>query len=986
MHFYENIEKTSENRMPTRSYYVPEGEAEKISLNGIWDFFYFENGNLAGDEDSPLPAIGRIRVPSCWQLQGFGAPNYSNKNFTFPVDPPYVPNVNPMGRYERSFSLEHKPSELRKRLYLRMEGAASCAVVYLNGQYIGMTQGSHLPAEFDLTEEAQEGENRLRIDVWRYCVGSYLEDQDMMRLNGLFRDVYLLLRPEGHLYDFELRTKGKKLVVGCDTPASLRVLDGERVLAEGTVGEKHCNGQCNGSCQTLFVREFPEAELWNAEKPRLYTLELSCAGELIRQRFGFRDIAVSEKKELLINGAPVKLKGVNHHDSTPDKGYTMSEEDIRRDLLKMKELGINTIRTSHYPPCPALPGLADELGFYLVLECDIESHGFVARTPHVVKENEYDIGDDENGYNLDWPGARPEWKKEHLERMERTVERDKNHPSVIIWSTGNESGHGPNHAAMLEWTKKRDPFRLTHCEDESRSGHQGRADLYSMMYPSPDEITRMAEGSTEFMKDGRPIDRPIFLCEYSHAMGNSPGDVWDYWERIYAHPNLIGGCIWEWCDHALYFDGKLCYGGDFPGELTHDGNFCCDGMVFGDRSFRSGTREIAAAYAPMRMQYRPGCFTVTNCFDFTDFSELSLTLRLLADDETVWEEVRSVALRPHETAELAAPSVLPAFCGFGAFAEAELCDPSGRRLAFCQAPAPECGLIPYMPAYGGPADFIETPVLIEARGFTEEGTPFCYRFGKEEGFFTQLILDNEKLLEAPARLSAMRACTDNERIARRYWRKSEGCLGENLDREFVNIHELSFDGETIICRGALGGISRRPVFSFTQTVRIDAAGRIFVELDGELAPEVPYLQRLGYQFLFAHENLPFAYFGMGPDECYCDSCHHGRIGFFESLAADEYVPYVRPQEHGNHLAVRRLSLESGLSFDGLFEANVSRYTPSELEQADHLWALPETAHSVVRIDYKDSGIGSASCGPALDPKYCLNERHISFSFSVNPFI
>ncbi len=984
MHFYENIEKTSENRMPTRSYYLPEGEAQKICLNGTWDFTYFENGNLAEDELGPAPVRGRIELPSCWQLQGFGAPNYSNKNYTFPVDPPYVPNENAMGRYERSFTLESAPAEAKKRLYLRLEGVSSCAVVWLNGQYVGMSQGSHLPAEFELTAFAAAGENRLTIEVWRWCVGSYLEDQDMMRLSGLFRDVYLLLRPEGHLFDFELRTLGRRLLVGCDTPARVRVLDGEKVLAEGIAGERSCNGKCNGTCQGNFLKEFPECELWNAEKPRLYTLELCCAGEIIRQRFGFRDIRISERNELLINGCPVKLKGVNHHDSTPDKGYTMTEADIRRDLEKMKELGINTIRTSHYPPCPELPAIADELGFYLVLECDIENHGFVSRLPHT--EPSYDTGNEEEGFNPDWPGAMPAWRNEHLERMERTVERDKNHPSVIIWSSGNESGHGPHHAEMLAWAKRRDPSRLTHCEDESRSGHQGHADLFSAMYASPDEIVRMAEGSGEFMRDGRPIERPIFLCEYSHAMGNGPGDVWDYWERIYAHPNLIGGCIWEWCDHALFFDGKLCYGGDFPGELTHDGNFCCDGMVFGDRSFRSGTREIAAAYAPLRMDYRPGVFTVRNCFDFTDFSECTLTLRLLQDDECVYEEARPLQLAPHESAELSVPCVLPDSCGFGAFAEAELCDASGRRLAFVQQPAPECPARPYRPLYAGPARFTESAGFFEASGTTENGTPFRYLFSKELGSFTQLYLDGERQLESPLVLSTLRAYTDNERTARSMWRQLTAYSGENLEHEFINVRSVAFDGGSLRVEAALSGISRRPVFVFTETVRIDACGRILFELEGDVAENCPYLQRLGYNFVFADDNLAFAYFGMGPDECYADSCHHGRVGFFDSCAANEYVPYLRPQEHGNHLRVRRLSLENGLSFDGAFECSVSRYTPQELEGAAHSYELPETAHSLVRIDYKNSGIGSASCGPELGEAYRLSEKHIRFSFGVNPFI
>ena len=992
MHFYEDIEKTSENRMPTRSYYVPEGVSRKIDLNGVWDFFYFENGNTAGDEDAPLPRIGRIPVPSCWQLQGYGSPNYTNANVPFTVDPPYVPNVNPMGRYERDFELAEAPAEEGMQLYLRLEGAASCAVVSLNGEYVGRTQGSHLPAEFELTSLARKGKNRLRIEVWQFCVGSYLEDQDMMRLSGLFREVYLLLRPEGHLFDYELRTRGRRLLVGCDTPVKLRVLDGDRVLAEGTAGGAPCEGgcegeagkACSGSCSGNFSQVFPEAKLWNAEKPYLYTLELSAAGEVVRQKFGFRDIRISPENELLINGAPVKLRGVNRHDTTPDKGYAMSAEELRRDLLLMKELNINTIRTSHYPPMPQFCELTDELGFYVIMECDLESHGFERRDPAV--PSEYDIGDAEKGWNTLWPGADPRFLAEHLDRMERTVERDKNRASVIIWSTGNESAHGPNHQAMLDWVTKRDPMRLTHCEDESRAGFQERAKVFSVMYPGRDALARMAEGSGEFMRDGSPIRRPIFLCEYSHAMGNGPGDAWDYWELIYAHKNLIGGCVWEWCDHALLYGGKLCYGGDFPRELTHDGNFCCDGLVFADRSLKAGSRELKAVYQPIRASYELGILKLTNCLDFTDLSEYELEFVFTADDEELDREKLRYPLAPHATEVLKLGSPFPKSCRFGAFVELYLWDEAGREAAHVQLPTPECKRIPDLPEPDGCADFIETPFGVEARGFTENGSVFRYLFSKELGAFTEMTLDGQKLLAEPVRLSALRAPTDNERRLAEEWLRGPGRKAENLDAELKNVHECRFDGEELVTEGSLGGVSRRPFFRFTEKIRVDEKGRIFVELTGTLAEVKSYLPRLGYEFTFADPDLPFAYFGMGPDESYRDSCHHGRVGFFESTASREYVPYVRPQEHGNHFAVKRLSLENGLSFDGDFEFCVSRCSARDLLSAAHAEELPETGTTTVRVDWADAGLGSGSCGPMLLPEYRLTGPEVRFSFVLSPFI
>ena len=579
---YERIEKTSENRLAPRSYYIPEGKSEYLLLNGEWNFAYYSR-----DIDVPekIEKWDKIQVPSCWQSLGYENPNYSNINYPYPVDPPFVPDDNPCGVYEREFEVK----QLWGKVYFVLEGVSSCGFVYVNDAYVGFTQGSHLQAEFDITEFVNEGSNTLRVKVLKWCCGSYLEDQDCFRYNGIFRDCYVLQRPENHIGDIEIIPNDREFVINLDGSATVRIYENESLLIESMVEHAF-----------TYAPEHPI--LWNAEKPFLYRVEVERDEEIIRMKTGLRKIEVSERYELLVNGVSVKLHGVNRHDTHPVSGWYQNDEHLLSDLKLMKELNINCIRTAHYPPTPKFISMCDEMGFYVILETDIETHGFARRYPNV--RCEYDV------QSSDWPGTNPEWKEEHVQRMERTVELLKNSPAVIMWSTGNESGHGPNHVEMIQWTKKRDNSRLIHCENASRKGEFRNAEVYSRMYSSLTELEQFA--------NNEDINMPVFLCEYAHAMGNGPGDVWDYNQLFYKYPKLVGGCIWEWADHVVLVDGVQKYGGDFPGELTHDGNFCCDGLVFADRSFKAGSYETRAAYAPFRFEYKAGRIKVTNHYDFTN--------------------------------------------------------------------------------------------------------------------------------------------------------------------------------------------------------------------------------------------------------------------------------------------------------------------------------------------------------------------------------
>ena len=942
MRIYENPEKTSENRLLQRSYYIPAGISEYTLLNGMWNFAYFDR-----DVDVPeeIESWDTIPVPSCWQIYGYENPNYTNRQYPYPVDLPYVPDDNPCGIYQRTFDVHSKWG----RVYFVMEGVSSCAFVYVNGSYVGFTQGSHLQAEFDITDFVHQGTNTLRINVLKWCCGSYLEDQDFFRFNGIFRDCYLLQRPEGHITDVQIIPNDKSIDISLCGSAAVRIFDENQEL-----------------CSTTFEDSFSFAPenpiLWNAEKPHLYTVELSRGGEIIQIKTGMRNVAVSNKYELLVNGVPVKLRGVNRHDTSKYYGWCQTDDEQRQELLLMKQLNINCIRTSHYPPPPKVMELCDELGFYVILETDIETHGFSIRYSNASTYYDPDSGD--------WPCTKPEWRKEFLERMIRALEYHKNFASVIMWSTGNESAHGPNQVAMLEYLRHRDPSRLTHCENASRCGEIRNADTYSRMYLSFEKLEEAAQNDN--------IDRPVFLCEYAHAMGNGPGDIFDYNELFDKYPKLIGGCIWEWADHVVTVDGVQRYGGDFPGEKTHDSNFCCDGIVFADRSLKAGSVEVKAAYQPIKTKYEDGILSVYNRMDFSNLEEYDLVIGIEEDGVTVQEQRIAVPAAPHTWAEL--PIIYePKTCHLGAHLNCNL-EKDGYTYATTQHP------LPYIPAEkalcNAHAAFYEDEFDIVA-----EGSDFRYRFSKHYGCFTSLIVDGKEQLADKLQLTVMRAFTDNDRKIKIYWAADGDWRSENWHHTFHKIYNVTLSGNVITADCSIGGISRAPAIRYTQKITIFSDGRIDIAIDANVRKNAYWLPRLGFETALNDPNAAFTYYGRGPLENYCDMRNAAPVGLYHSTAEQEYVPYVRPQEHGNHTEVKELRIGGFCiqSQTGL-ECNVSQYSTDVLLKAEHTDELQKDGKTHLRIDYRVSGIGSNSCGPELEPQYRLDEKHILFGFSMTPII
>ena len=549
--------------------------------------------------------------------------------------------------------------------------------------------------------------------------------------------------------------------------------------------------------------------------------------------------------------------------------------------------------------------------------------------------------------------------------MERMVEYYKNNVSVIMWSTGNESAHGANHQEMIKWTRQRDASRLIHCEDASRKGQIHNADVYSRMYISFEELEAAALSND--------INMPVFQCEYAHAMGNGPGDVYEYNEIVDKYPKLIGGCIWEWADHVVTVDGVQKYGGDFEGELTNDENFCCDGLVFADRSLKAGSLEAKAAYQPIRTKFENGILSVYNRLDFTDLDEYEFTYWIETDGVKSGETSMTLSAKPHTWTEVAV-DYQTAECQFGVYLNAEL-KRDGKVYAVVQHKLP---FVVKAEAQAPKAQLSEDDLFVYA-----SGNKFSYTFSKKYGVFTSLVVDGEEQLDGRTQLSAFRAPTDNERSIKQYFLNINIWEGENLDCAFTKVYDCRIEDGVIIVEGSLAGISRLPLFKYTLKVAVFEDGKVDFKLNGDIREDAHWLQRLGYTFELPQSSSAFSYYGRGPIESYCDMCHWATVGMYESTAENEYVNYVYPQEHGNHNEVKMLRIgKLEFTAEKEMEIQVSEYSAHALYKATHTDELKKDGKIHVRIDYKDSGLGSNSCGPALPEKYRLSEKTIEFGFSM----
>ena len=985
--YHENPAVQHVGTLPPRNAFTPfapeqdpfgteENSALRMSLNGDWGFAAYDAPEDAPETWWEAESTRTMPVPGNWEMNGCGKPVYVNIRYPIPYDPPYVPRKNPTGIYRRVFT-----ARLREGIRWRLcfEGVDSCFYVRINGQFLGYSQGTHNTSEFDATPLLREGENELAVMVLKWCDGTYLEDQDKWRMSGIIRDVYFLLRAEGSVERYRITTlcEGENGRISvrweAEEPVRLELRGPEGLLLEATGEERESHE---------FV--IPRAEQWNAEKPRLYSLTLRTREEVIGERIGIRKAEI-RNGVFRINGQPVKLRGVNRHESHPVTGACVSAEDMRRDLLLMKRYNINAIRTSHYPPAAAFLRMCDELGFYVIDEADIESHGSVEASLTT------DHGFDYSGIAL--LANRQDYEEAILDRVRRMVERDLNRPCVVFWSMGNESGYSLAFEHALRWVKQRDPSRLTHYQSihllkgaPVPNESADVLDMVSTMYPPPEEIDRFLANPLE--------TRPYFMCEYAHAMGNGPGGAEAYWRKIYAHPRLMGGCVWEWCDHGIQTgeepDGTPVYryGGDF-GEKNHDGNFCIDGLVFPDRRPHRGLEEIGQIYRPVRVNREGDCFVFRNMLAFTAAEEL-LTCRYEIEQNGNLRGQGRIALHlpPLKTQTVAVPEV-DGIPGSGVFIRFIFEAPrdtewirKGETVAFEQI----CLSDP-IPQFTKETAEKAGLTLGETRtGIIVKGEGFAYCFSRETGLPENLTVAGTELLKAPAAWNLWRAPTDNDAPFRARWERFH--LMDPVPKVYRMEARPGQEAE-IRTESSLGWESHMPIVRISSVWKIRGDGTLILQADAKVAEERPPLPRFGLTLRLPGETERAEYLGYGPGESYADKREAAWWSAFSEQADEAREKHIRPQESGAHTGCTLLRVTGSgtglrIAAEQPFTFRLTHYSQEAETAARHRDELRPEEDSLLYLDAAQAGIGTGSCGPIPAPEYLLDRKEIHCCFEIKP--
>ncbi|MDO4296348.1 MAG: glycoside hydrolase family 2 TIM barrel-domain containing protein [bacterium] len=1002
--YYEDPQSLHIGTEEMRCYYVPqaagEGKAARRLSGCEWKFAYYScpedvpEGFFLPERQEELDAEGvaTLYVPSCWQMHGYDQKQYTNVRYPFPYDPPYVPDENPCGAYRKTFFLNAEESS--KRQFLYFEGVDSCFYVWVNGQFVGYSQVSHSPSEFEISEYSREGANLLAVLVLKWCDGSYLEDQDKFRFSGIFRDVSLLVRPKNFIRDFTVTTpicleeqtaEVRVVLNGVDgrCPLQLQLLTEEgKVLGEQT-------GEATSGKEFVFAVSNPK--LWNAEEPYLYQLLFKTPEESIHQEVGIREICV-EKGVVLLNGKPITFRGVNRHDSHPVTGATVTKEDVMKDLTLMKAFNINAIRTSHYPNAPWFPQLCSRYGFYVISESDVESHGVTKLLGGGADINYGLLAQDER------------FTESYVDRTKRNVIRDKNQSSVLIWSLGNESGYGKSFEEAGRWAREYDPTRLVHYEGArwETLGHvndTSMLDLESRMYASTEWIDEY------FAAEGEK--KPFIQCEFVHAMGNGPGDIEEYWQQVYRYDGFTGGFVWEWCDHAT-FEGETCegkaryyYGGD-NGEFPHDGNFCMDGLVYPDRSPHTGLYEWKNVVRPVRAEWLgEGKLRLRNTLDFTslqDFVIISYEVKRFGEvlAEGILEDVKA---EPHESVEICLPleQVLGEDCYLKLLYTQKkdtALVAAGHELGFDQIPLfEEMDVVANSRIEAAGKDSVDKDsvddihiqetqrtYLISCERGDKEGFSYC--FSKRTGLFQSIQKNGTNCLVTPMEWSVFRAPTDNDRKIVEQWREA------GYDRNTVKVYSTSVEKkpEAVVIRTelSLGAVYLQNFLRIWAEWTIAADGELTLSLHAQRNEEFPFLPRFGLSFGIAgNSQNSVSYYGYGPRENYQDKHRSCWIDAFESTVGQMHEDYIRPQENGNRHHCSRMQVGNLLAFSAQpFDFTVSEYDVKELTQKTHNFELEKSGHLFVHLDYKQSGVGSNSCGPELKEQYRLDEAEWDWKIAL----
>ena len=1005
--YYEDLSVLHENTMPARAYFIPASkrmdnlvehreESDRMQLlNGTWKFQYFNSiydvQEPFFEKDYDTENFDEIQVPSVWQMAGYDTHQYTNIRYPFPFDPPYVPQDIPCGTYAHTF-IYHK-DENAPKAFLNFEGVDSCFYVWINGSYVGYSQVSHMTSEFDITDLLRDGENSIAVLVMKWCDGSYLEDQDKFRMSGIFRDVYILKRPKQAISDYHIKTRIEDMLAKVEiemkfySPLNVKISIEDRngaVVALGSIAE-----------EGTAVLEIASPELWNTENPYLYKLILETENEVIVDHIALRKIEIKDQV-IYLNGQKIKFRGVNRHDSDPVTGFTINPEQITTDLTLMKQHNFNAIRSSHYPNAPFFYEMCDKYGFMVIDEADIEAHGpFMIYRKEDTDYNRFKrwnekIADD------------PVWEEAIVDRVKLMVERDKNRFCIVMWSMGNESAYGCNFEKALEWTKNFEPDRITQYESARYRNYDetydySNLDVYSRMYPALSEIQEYLD------KDG---SKPFLLVEYCHSMGNGPGDFEDYFQMIQDNDKMCGGFVWEWCDHAIAHgtaeNGKTiyAYGGDH-GEEIHDGNFCMDGLVYPDRTVHTGLLEYKNVYRPARVisyDKESGELMLHNYMDFDDLKDyVKISYELTQDGLVISKgKLPEVSVAPHSEGKINLKINVPenGKCYLKLIyhlkKELPLLDEE-HILGFDEIEVSKddakCKLAEkwlQKTAVDSELQVNENDTQIHIKG-----REFAYTIDKRTALFKEMKFAGREYLNHPMELNIWRAPTDNDMYIKSEWKKAH--YDKAYTRAYTTEVVQGKHGVKITSHASVVAETVQKILDVTITWKIEAAGKIDADIAVTKDDEFPDLPRFGVRMFLDKKLSATRYFGMGPQESYCDKHQAASHGLYHANVDDLHEDYIRPQENGSHYDCEYVELNNSrygivVSAENAFSFNASYYTQEELEKKTHNYELTESDSVVFCVDYALNGIGSNSCGPVVLDQYRFDDVLFRFQFTLIPYV
>ena len=1005
--YYENLSVLHENTMPARAYYIPASrrmdnlvehreESDRMQLlNGTWKFQYFNSiydiQDSFFEKNYDTENFDEIQVPSVWQMAGYDTHQYTNIRYPFPFDPPYVPQDIPCGAYVHTF--EYSRDEKASKAFLNFEGVDSCFYVWINGSYVGYSQVSHMTSEFDVTDVLQDGTNTVAVLVMKWCDGSYLEDQDKFRMSGIFRDVYILKRPKQAISDYHIKTRIEDMLAKVEiemkfySPLNVKISIEDRngaVVALGSIAE-----------EGTAVLEIASPELWNTENPYLYKLILETENEVIVDHIALRKIEIKDQV-IYLNGQKIKFRGVNRHDSDPVTGFTINTEQITTDLTLMKQHNFNAIRSSHYPNAPFFYEMCDKYGFMVIDEADIEAHGpFMIYRKEDTDYNRFKrwnekIADD------------PVWEEAIVDRVKLMVERDKNRFCIVMWSMGNESAYGCNFEKALEWTKNFDPDRITQYESARYRNYDetydySNLDVYSRMYPALSEIQEYLD------KDG---SKPFLLVEYCHSMGNGPGDFEDYFQMIQDNDKMCGGFVWEWCDHAIAHgtaeNGKTiyAYGGDH-GEEIHDGNFCMDGLVYPDRTVHTGLLEYKNVYRPARVisyNKESGELVLHNYMDFDDLKDyVKISYELTQDGLVISKGILpEFSVAPHGEGKTNLKINVPenGKCYLKLIyhlkKELPLLD-EDHILGFDEIEVSKEDTKCKLAEKWIPKTVVDSELQVNENDtqIHIKGREFAYTIDKRTALFTEMKFAGREYLNHPMELNIWRAPTDNDMYIKAEWKKAQ--YDKAYTRAYTTEVVQGKHGVKITSHASVVAETVQKILDVTITWKIEAAGKIDADIAVTKDDEFPDLPRFGVRMFLDKKISAVRYFGMGPQESYCDKHQAASHGLYRADVGDLHEDYIRPQENGSHYDCEYVELNNSrygivASAEKAFSFNASYYTQEELEKKTHNYELIESDSVVFCVDYALNGIGSNSCGPVVLEQYRFDDVLFRFQFTLIPYV